>query len=166
MVAFRGALPPAVAQAGRDLERRDPGSPRAHARYQHHGRHFRRPLHRRALSRSGRVRAGDGLNPQAERACRARRDRAAARDLSARARAASRILTRSSARIDAASPAALRDWLSYAERRLRAARLWFGHGTHSSRDEAAWLLASVLPVPTDGQSGSLASELPEKGQRK
>ena len=63
-------------------------------------------------------------------------------------------------------PAALRDWLSYAERRLRAGRLRFGHGTHSARDEAAWLLAHVLRVPNDALSRSLAYELTAKERRK
>jgi ribosomal protein L3 glutamine methyltransferase len=60
----------------------------------------------------------------------------------------------------------LRDCLSYAERRLRTARLWFGHGAHSARDEAAWLLAHVLRVPNDALSRSLAIELTAVQRRK
>ena len=59
----------------------------------------------------------------------------------------------------------LRDWLSYAERRFRAARLRFGHGTHSARDEAAWLLTSVLGLPHDGLARSLAYELTARKRR-
>jgi len=76
-------------------------------------------------------------------------------------RASSRILTRPPfpTRIEAALPGTLRAWLFYAERRFRAARLQFGHGTHSARDEAAWLLASVLGLPHDWLAQSLAHEL-------
>jgi ribosomal protein L3 glutamine methyltransferase len=49
--------------------------------------------------------------------------------------------------------------LSYAERRFRAARLQFGHGTQSARDEAAWLLTSVVGLPHEGLAQSLAREL-------
>ncbi|HYQ94726.1 MAG TPA: 50S ribosomal protein L3 N(5)-glutamine methyltransferase [Burkholderiales bacterium] len=49
--------------------------------------------------------------------------------------------------------------MSYAERRFRAARLEFGHGTLSARDEAAWLLTSVLGLPHEGLAQSLAREL-------
>jgi len=59
----------------------------------------------------------------------------------------------------------LRDWLSYAERRFRAARLRFGHGTHSARDEAAWLLTSLLGLPHDGLARSLAHELTARKRR-
>lgn len=59
----------------------------------------------------------------------------------------------------------LRDWLSYAERRFRAARLRFGHGTHSARDEAAWLLTSLLGLPHEGLARSLAYELTARKRR-
>jgi len=54
---------------------------------------------------------------------------------------------------------ALRDWLNYAEQRFRAERLWFGHGTHGARDEAAWLLAHVLRLSHEALGRSLAREL-------
>lgn len=38
----------------------------------------------------------------------------------------------------------LGDWLRYAERRFRHARLFFGHGTDNAHDEAAWLLLHVV----------------------
>ena len=63
-------------------------------------------------------------------------------------------------------PATLRAWLSYAERRFRAARLRFGHGTHSARDEAAWLLTSVLRLPHDGLARSLGYELTAPERRR
>jgi ribosomal protein L3 glutamine methyltransferase len=53
----------------------------------------------------------------------------------------------------------VRDWLAYAERRFRAARLWFGHGTAGARDEAAWLLAHLLHLPHEALGQSLAREL-------
>ncbi|HET7765513.1 MAG TPA: 50S ribosomal protein L3 N(5)-glutamine methyltransferase [Burkholderiales bacterium] len=71
-----------------------------------------------------------------------------ARDLPAPARSASRILTGS-----------VRDWLAAAERRLRRARLHFGHGTHDARDEAAWLLAHVLRISHDEFALSADREL-------
>jgi ribosomal protein L3 glutamine methyltransferase len=61
--------------------------------------------------------------------------------------------------------AVLRDWLYYAERRFRAARLRFGHGTHSARDEAAWLLTRVLRLPRDGLAQALAYELTARERR-
>ena len=56
----------------------------------------------------------------------------------------------------------LRDWLSYAERRFRGERLWFGHGTHGAREEAAWLLAHVLRLPHEALARSLARDLAAK----
>jgi len=60
----------------------------------------------------------------------------------------------------------LRDWLSYAERRFRAERLWFGHGTLGARDEAAWLLAHVLRVPYERLAQSLARRLTPNERRR
>lgn len=53
----------------------------------------------------------------------------------------------------------MRDWLAYAERRFRASRLFFGHGTPGAKDEAAWLLAHVLRLPHEALGRSLAREL-------
>jgi len=61
--------------------------------------------------------------------------------------------------------AVLRHWLSYAERRFRATRLTFGHGTQGARDEAAWLLTSVLRLPHDGLAQALAHELTARERR-
>ena len=44
-------------------------------------------------------------------------------------------------------------------------RLHFGHGTHSARDEAAWLLASVLRLPHDQLARSLGYELSAQERR-
>lgn len=41
----------------------------------------------------------------------------------------------------------LRDFILWAERRFRQAKLYFGHGTDNARDEAAWLLSSILAIP-------------------
>jgi ribosomal protein L3 glutamine methyltransferase len=46
-----------------------------------------------------------------------------------------------------AAPHTLRDFVLWAERRFAQARLYFGHGTDNARDEAAWLVASVLDLP-------------------
>lgn len=42
-----------------------------------------------------------------------------------------------------------RQLLEWGTRRLRAAGLYYGHGTASARDEAAWLLAAALETPAD-----------------
>lgn len=41
----------------------------------------------------------------------------------------------------------LRDFILWAEQRFRQAKLYFGHGTDNARDEAAWLLSSILAIP-------------------
>jgi ribosomal protein L3 glutamine methyltransferase len=46
-----------------------------------------------------------------------------------------------------AAPRTVREWLRCAERQFTRARLWYGHGAHSGRDEAAWLLTHVLRLP-------------------
>ena len=51
--------------------------------------------------------------------------------------------------------ATLENWITIAERRLRAARLSFGHGTLNARDEAAWLVAFVAKLRPDQLSHSL-----------
>jgi len=60
----------------------------------------------------------------------------------------------------------LRDWLTAVERRLRAARLHFGHGTHNARDEAAWLLAHVLGLSHEKLARSANRELTSREHRK
>jgi ribosomal protein L3 glutamine methyltransferase len=44
--------------------------------------------------------------------------------------------------------------------------LRFGHGTHTARDEAAWLLTSVLRLPHDRLGQSLAYELTARERRR
>ncbi|MGC2517991.1 MAG: 50S ribosomal protein L3 N(5)-glutamine methyltransferase [Burkholderiales bacterium] len=60
----------------------------------------------------------------------------------------------------------LRDWLRYAERRFRAAHLHYGHGTHTARDEAAWLLAHVLRLPHEQLEAALDRTLTPAERRK
>jgi ribosomal protein L3 glutamine methyltransferase len=48
--------------------------------------------------------------------------------------------------LSATTPATVRDWILRAERRLRRARLHYGHGTDHPRDEAAWLVAHAIGV--------------------
>src|SRR6266568_7162377 len=43
----------------------------------------------------------------------------------------------------------VRDWLLYAVSRFASARLFFGHGTASAYDEAAYLLLHALKLPSD-----------------
>ena len=61
---------------------------------------------------------------------------------------------------------ALRDWLNHAERRFRAGRLSFGHGTHGAKEEAAWLLAHVLRLPFEALGRSLARKLTASERRR
>jgi ribosomal protein L3 glutamine methyltransferase len=49
-----------------------------------------------------------------------------------------------------APPRTVRDFVLWAERRFDAAGLYFGHGTDNARDEAVWLVATVLRIPFDG----------------
>lgn len=46
-------------------------------------------------------------------------------------------------------------------RRFAAARLAFGHGTSSARDEAAWLVCSVLDIPFDDLDATLDRRVDE-----
>lgn len=48
-----------------------------------------------------------------------------------------------------AAPGTVGGWWREITRRFAAARLAFGHGTGSARDEAAWLVCSALRVPFD-----------------
>jgi len=44
-------------------------------------------------------------------------------------------------------PRTVDGWWQELTRRFARARLFFGHGTSNARDEAAWLLCHVLPLP-------------------
>lgn len=48
-----------------------------------------------------------------------------------------------------AQPATVAGWLREIERRFRSARLFYGHGTHSAGEEAAWLVCHVLRIAFD-----------------
>ena len=60
----------------------------------------------------------------------------------------------------------LADWLGYAARRFRRARLAFGHGTDNAFDEAAWLLLHVAKHPYDDLSGALPLALTAPQRRR
>ena len=60
----------------------------------------------------------------------------------------------------------LADWLRYAVRRFRRARLAFGHGTDNAYDEAAWLLLHVTKRPYQDLSGALPLALTAAQQRR
>ena len=62
-------------------------------------------------------------------------------------------------RQSSAPPRTVRDFVLWAERRFEQARLYFGHGTDNARDEAAWLIASVLQIPFDALDASAARVL-------
>lgn len=61
----------------------------------------------------------------------------------------------------AAVPRTVRDFVLWAERRFKPAKLYFGHGTDNARDEAAWLTASALAIPfveLDANAGRVLTE--------
>ena len=51
------------------------------------------------------------------------------------------------------SPRTVGALVRYGARRFRRARLAFGHGTGSARDEAAWLVLHALDLPPDAGAG-------------
>jgi ribosomal protein L3 glutamine methyltransferase len=55
----------------------------------------------------------------------------------------------------ARAPSTVRDWWRRITRRFAAARLAFGHGTGSARDEAAWLVCNVLGIAFDDLGDAL-----------
>jgi len=54
----------------------------------------------------------------------------------------------------------LRELIRRTERRLRAARLHYGHGTDNPHDEAAWLVLRGLGLPFDADLGAPADARP------
>jgi ribosomal protein L3 glutamine methyltransferase len=56
-------------------------------------------------------------------------------------------LKRRSAR--AGLPPTVGEWWGEIEHRFARARLFYGHGTHSAREESAWLVCHVLRIPFD-----------------
>lgn len=60
-------------------------------------------------------------------------------------------------------PENLRDWIRWAERHLKRAKLYYGHGTETALDEAAWLVghaAGVAPAELDAH----LNDAPSPGQ--
>jgi ribosomal protein L3 glutamine methyltransferase len=66
----------------------------------------------------------------------------------------------------AASPESLRDWVQHAEKRFRAARLVYGHGTENALDEAAWLLLHALGLPHEALNSNLERRLTPAERRR
>jgi ribosomal protein L3 glutamine methyltransferase len=66
------------------------------------------------------------------------------------------------AQISDPSPLTAADWLRSAERRFRAARLTYGHGTHAPGEDAAWLLTRVLKTPHERLGAVLGRSLTER----
>lgn len=56
-------------------------------------------------------------------------------------------------------PRTLGEYLHHAVRRLSAARLHYGHGTHNARDEAAYLVLHTLGLPLDALRANLRRPL-------
>ena len=52
-------------------------------------------------------------------------------------------------------PQTLTDWIRWAERQLKHARLYYGHGTETARDEAAWLVGHVAGHAPDNLEAHL-----------
>jgi ribosomal protein L3 glutamine methyltransferase len=73
------------------------------------------------------------------------------------------VRSRSSARKAALAtgPWTIERWVEYGARRLRAARVAFGHGTLTARDEAAYLTLHVLGLPLDDVESVRARRLSE-----
>lgn len=46
-------------------------------------------------------------------------------------------------------PQTLLDWVRWAERHLKRAKLYYGHGTETALDEAAWLVGGALGIAPD-----------------
>ena len=107
----------------------------------------------RDLPAGGGVRRPERHHPPDRRARRACRHRAAQRHLSRRARQTPR-LTRRKRRAPGA-PLTVRDHWRRITRRFAAARLAFGHGTRTARDEAAWLVCSALGIAFDDLAAAL-----------
>ena len=61
--------------------------------------------------------------------------------------------------------ATLRDWLRHAVSRFNAARLFFGHGSQDSYDEAAYLILHTLHLPPDRLEPFLDANL-TRGERR
>ncbi len=56
-------------------------------------------------------------------------------------------------------PQTLADFFHHAVRRLTAARLHYGHGTHNARDEAAYLVLHTLGLPLEALRANLRRPL-------
>jgi ribosomal protein L3 glutamine methyltransferase len=54
------------------------------------------------------------------------------------------------AKSNIADPRTVRDYILWAERRFKQAKLYYGHGTDNPRDESVWLVTSALHIPFDG----------------
>ncbi len=60
-------------------------------------------------------------------------------------------------------PQTLADWIRWAERHLKRARLYYGHGTETALDEAAWLVGHVAGLAS-AELESHLNDAPTKTQ--
>jgi ribosomal protein L3 glutamine methyltransferase len=73
--------------------------------------------------------------------------------------------TRTMSKGTPAEPRTVRDFVFWAERRFDKAGLYFGHGTDNARDEAVWLVISILQIPYDGLDAQAERRLNEAEQQ-
>ncbi|HYG31927.1 MAG TPA: 50S ribosomal protein L3 N(5)-glutamine methyltransferase [Methylophilaceae bacterium] len=59
----------------------------------------------------------------------------------------------------------IRDWLRYAVSRFEQAGIFYGHGTASAYDEAAWLILATLHLPHDTLENFLDAVILEQERR-
>jgi ribosomal protein L3 glutamine methyltransferase len=66
----------------------------------------------------------------------------------------------------ARAPRTVGEWWRELERRFARARLFYGHGTHNAREEAAWLACHVLRIPFDRLGDVLDRAVPAPRARR
>jgi ribosomal protein L3 glutamine methyltransferase len=68
--------------------------------------------------------------------------------------------------VSARQPRTLQDFVYWAEQRFDAAGLYFGHGTQTALDEAAWIVGSAVGLAPDALDAHVRDTLDPAQQRK